>query len=1486
MTNLSGQTIKGYKMRELIGLGGFGSVYRAYQEVVDREVAIKVIHSQYANQPRFIRSFEYEAKLIARLEHVYIVPLYDFWRDPTGAYIVMRLLKGGSLQDLVRRDGPLAPERAAHVLDQVAQALAAAHKHGVVHQDIKTANILLDEDGNAFLSDFGISKDLSEPREPAPGDEPGEVVLHGSPEYMAPEQILRAGSDARTDIYSLGIVLFEILTGVKPFVSVNDEELIRKQLYDKVPRLQEFRAELPEALNVVIQRATDKAPRQRYANALMMAENLRQFVEIARRGDETQEVAAVKVEASELHLDESLFFDPPNPYKGLRAFQETDAQDFFGRDQLIERLYQRSRGEARFLAVVGPSGSGKSSVVRAGLLPKLRQHSADWFIATMTPGSHPLRELEAVLISVAQNDESQFAPLLLDGITGIERAVDAALGDFLSELVLFIDQFEEVFTLIDDETERMHFINSLVHAMQAPNSRLRVIVTLRADFYDRPLMYGNLGRLLQQRTEIVLPMGPEELTQAIVKPAERVGLKLEPGLVNEILNDISGQPASLPLLQFALTELYSSRKGNALTHKAYTDSGGVSGAMTRRADEIFMMLSPESKEAAKQLFLRLVTPGDGTEDTRRRVFLSELLSIEGDSRLLQQVTELFGKRRLLSFDNDPTTRMPTVEIAHEALIRNWKQLRTWLNQNRDSLRLHRQLALATREWANAQRDRSYLASGARLIQFESLLESKLVSLNRDEREYLDSSISRRQRESQLKGIGIAVLSIIAVLGVALAVFAFDRERRAIENGNLARSRELSITALTNGSQLDIAALLSETAVRVANTFDARSTMLKILQSGFSNSAHLVTFLHGQNAEIRAVAVSPDGRLIATGDSLGHVRFWDAITYRPVEVTEVVHAGEVNTVKFSPDGRTLASAGDDRVILLTDVRSGTRERLEGHADGIWALAFHPDGTLLASASEDDTVRLWNLTSGESRELRRFADDVFAVSFHPQGTMLAVGGADSLVTLWDPLTGEAIGQPLTGHQNWVRALAFNPSGALLASGGSDTNILLWQTSGGTPIGALSGHTAAVRDLAFVSGATLASGGDEGTINLWNVGQGAVIDQIGNLQGRPVRTLATSADGRYLFVGGTARAASVWDLSTTRRLGTGNISDHQTTIHELWTTPLHVLTLGVTPDGAALSVIRRSADTLDVIDELVLASDVPSNYAAYAVSPDGRVLALGTLSGQIELFSLSDGARITTLTRNVEGAIFALAFSPDGRRLAAGDQTSTGATDGGVQLFEQTDVGWQAIGERVSAHPDRVMALTFSTNGHLLATGGRDASIRLWDVPGLTPSGPAFEGHTAAVIALAFAPDDLTLVSGGRDNLILRWSRENPARIQRLQGHVNWVTDLDFNGDGSLLSSAGRDNSLLLWDLTEGEPRLLGNPFVHAGPVAATAFAPDGRTVIAAAEINQATEVVKWHIELSLWETVACRLANRTFTEDERSRYLQGNEGIALCGDQAGS
>jgi ABC-type glycerol-3-phosphate transport system substrate-binding protein len=549
----------------------------------------------------------------------------------------------------------------------------------------------------------------------------------------------------------------------------------------------------------VIDRATDLDPEVRYRDVETFAQ------------DAIRELIGAEETPAPAELGEVA-----NPYMGLRPFEQIDAALFFGRDRLVSRLVARlgEHGQrSRFVAVVGPSGSGKSSVVKAGLLPALRQGalplSDRWFAVDMTPAPQPFEELESALLRVAVDPPPNLLAELASSETGLRRMVRQLLPEG-SQLVLVVDQFEELFTQVGaDIADR--FIDTLVETVRDTHSNVRIVITLRADFYDRPLRHRGLGELLREGTEVITPMSPQELEQSIARPAATVGVAFEPALVAQLVTDVVDRPGALPLLQFTLTELFDNRAAATIPLPDYQAVGGVSGALVARADGLLAGVSPTAQDATRQVFLRLVTLGEGSEDTRRRVLEAELHQLSVESQDLDQILEVFGRHRLLSFDRDPVTRGPTVEISHEALFTQWQRLRDWIDEARHDVRNQRRLAQAMNEWTAAGRGSDYLLRGGQLDQLAGWAATTSVPMSGPERDFLGTSLAERdrtereRREQEERATEaersarqrLRLLSVVGIAAVVVAVLAVS----ALVQRQAAKDAEAAIDRLQRASVL-------------------------------------------------------------------------------------------------------------------------------------------------------------------------------------------------------------------------------------------------------------------------------------------------------------------------------------------------------------------------------------------------------------------------------------------------------------------------------------------------------------------------------------------------------------------------------------------------------------------------------------------------------------------------------------------------------------
>jgi len=1165
-------SLPGYEVRGRIGQGAFGVVWRAYQPSVGREVAVKVIRPEFSSDPAFVRRFEAEARTIARLAHPHIVPLIDFWRDPDSAYLVLGLMSGGSLLTAMGA-GALDQSAARRVLGQVGSALHHAHAQGVSHGDVKPANVLLDGAGNAYLSDFGIAARLLD----------AQMVASASsaPEFRAPEEPLTGPSPA-SDLYALGA-----LAGV---------------LLEEAPELE-----------AVLARATAPKPDDRYQSA---AELLYAVDEI-------------------LGVEPTVSVQPVvsrNPYKGLRAFDKGDAVDYYGRTELTAALLA-AVAEHRFVTVVGPSGSGKSSAVQAGLLPALTdgaiKGSDAWYVTVLTPGPHPLDALAQALEQVSDHHvdpaDLDHRPLVLDLLRGDEE----------TEVVVVVDQLEELFTLVDGPAERERFVELLVSAVEDERSRVRVVATLRADFYDRPLEDERLGRLVRDGQVTVLPPAREELVEMITAPSQAVGLRWEPGLPHRITQDVGNQPGGLPLLQYALTELVERRTGDLLTGDDYARIGGVSGALATRAESTFGQLTPAQRRAARQIMARLVTVDEGGDDTRRRVRRSELESLDIPLADLEAVLGSFTTQRLLLADRDPLTRGPTVEVAHEAILREWSRLREWIDDQRDALILGRRFRGALSEWETNQRHSDYLLTGNRLAPFTGWVET--ARLTQDETTYYQASLKRdqaqrtahRRRRRTLTGVLAAAAVVATTLGAIAAVQAqrAEREARITDARRLAGAAAL---ALSEDPELAILLALESANLSLAAGEPLLPQTIAALQQS-TQTSRLEFRLHGA---FDRVTISPDGALLATTTAT-EVVIWDAVTGERLRNLTSGNDESWEDVAFSPDGGVLAVAhwphdqGEEPVagyVGFWDTVTWTEvDRL---AHSALRVTWSPDGRLLATATNPEgnsdlgelfSVTLWEVDTGDER----FSVDERGrgVAFADNGTLLVTDKAGRRVVLYDSVTGEATGHLDTGDVGWPYELSVDPerNQVMVSLFGADlvelwdleTRSLLW-----SPVLPASAQVAIDEQTGL-----MASGGIEGTVNLHDPDTGSVMATLSG-HTADLRDLAFYPGGERLVSVAGDGETRVWDLTPSGPVGVFATEAGTST---------GATGLQLSPDGdeAAITLIG-ALERFDIATGELLGSFEGhlTQFTLAPVSPDWRFMAHVNSAGEATIRDVATAAIVTRL------------------------------------------------------------------------------------------------------------------------------------------------------------------------------------------------------------------------------------------------------------------
>ena len=1151
-----------------------------------------------------------------------------------------------------------------------------------------------------------------------------------------------------------------------------------------------------------------------------------------------------------------------SPYRGLSSFGERDAALFFGRESasadVLEAMSRRLEGTG-LLVVSGVSGAGKSSLVRAGVLPRLRgaglgaaPEAASWPCLVFTPGSQPLDELAVRVAPAAGADAAAVRRELAAGPAGFALTArqaalahpDAADGDGLPDragqqrILLVVDQFEQLFTQCESEDERLKFITALHAAAAATGDRRApaaiVVVLVRADFEARLADYPVLTPAVQDRY-LLTAMTERQLRMAITQPAITVGASVDADLVQVLLDEVrtrSGAPGAasggaigagvLPLLSHALDQAWRSRAGQALTLADYERTGGIEGAVAGSAQRAYEDLTPAQKVVAQQVFIRLTATSSDGVDTVNRALKAELTEGKDPAEIrdVEAVLEAFTSERLLTLAADH------VEISHEILLTAWPLLHdTWLAETHADRIVLTRLHNVTAEWARHSRDASYLYGGSLLQAADETAAriradpARYAPLTQTERDFLQASKQRRVLRRRLLSGAVAVLVVASL--VAASVFFF-LQQTAVSQERIAQSQAMAAEA-TNLLPTDgpLAMLLSLQAYERAPTPQAESALIQASQQPLD-------YLVVAGLWIRNVAFSANGRTFAAGDardSRGHIGLWDVATgQRDATLAE---GSPVGSVAFSRDG--ILAAGDaSGHIGLWDV--ATRRRIATLAAGgtVWNVAFSPDGQILAAGDASGHIGLWDVATRRRITTLTLAggDIVRSVAFSPDGHTLAAGDDGGQVGLWDVATARRIATLTFAEGDTVSGVAFSPDGHTLAVGDNSGHIGLWDVPTGRRAATLA-EGSPVASVAFSpDGHTLAVGDNSGHIGLWDVPTGRRAATLA--EGGTVYGVAFSPDGHTLAASDFSGDVALWDVATAQRavsLAEGNSvssaafspDGHTLAAGDyggqvgLWDVATGRRDATLAEGGGIVSSVAFSPDghTLAAGDNggHIGLWDVATGrrnatlaaggpVGSVAFSRDG-ILAVGGASGHIGLWDVATGRRIATLTLAEGGFVSSVAFSPDGHTLAVGDY------GGQVGLWDV------ATGRRDAtlAEGGPVNGVAFSPDGHTLAVGDNYVHIGLWDVA--TARRAATLTERSGVYSVAFSPDGQTLVTGDYVGNVGIWNAANGHQFANL-AEGSTVSSLAFSPHGQVLALGGMNgNIVLLWqNLTNLTQRL----FMH--------------------------------------------------------------------------
>ena len=1170
------------------------------------------------------------------------------------------------------------------------------------------------------------------------------------------------------------------------------------------------------------------------------------------------------------------------PYRGLLYFREEDAPFFFGRDAAIDNILATIQRE-RLIVVVGASGCGKSSVVRAGLIPRLRQnHQTTWEVITLFPGDDPLHSLAQAFVPLLEPEMTETERLievnkLAQGFSRGELSLHNVTNRILSKqrgtdrLLLVADQWEELYTLTRNEWERRRFIDELLDATQRES--LSVVLTLRGDFVGKALAYRPLSDRLQGVQINLGPMKREELEQAIKRPAGKVNLQFEPGLIKRILDDVGEEPGNLPLLEFVLKRLWEDRQGGMLLHEVYDTMGGLQGAVAKKADELYSQLSPLEQEAVKRVFLYVVRPGEGGEDTRRRARLMEI------GEAARTVVKKLADERLL-VTAQGTGDEDTVEVSHEALIRHWNRLQIWLNEDREFLLWRERFRALFQEWHRSPEDGVALLRGKLLNEARDWLSQRKESLSEREQHFIlesqcaqENEANREQEAERRRLRNLRWFVSVLFVSLLMSVSAALKARIEMDRAEVRELIAAADSSLNNDPQRSLLMAIRAVAETAANNetvaMDARARVHRALRAAsgvFSEGEDLAVdaeavlhravqasrtkhVLANHSRGVWTVAFSHNGELLATAGADGTARIWDPATGKQLRSFEG-HAREIRGVAFSRDGKSLATASYDGTARVWDVKTGGSKRFEGHSHYVRGVAFSPDGSLLATASQDKTAILWEThTATPKAHLKAHTLPVWDVAFSPDGSLLATASADKTANIWDVKTGE-LRRTLKGHTDKVSSVAFSPDGEFLATSGADGLTIIWEVKTGRSSMSIANHNGNVWGVAFSpDGTKLATTGGDGTTKVWDRNSGQTLFTLVGHRGRVIG-IAFSPDGHMLATASDDGTARVWDLTSSPELLT--LAGHNGWVWGVAFSPDGTKLATASDDGTARIWDSTSGKELKRLN----GHSLPVRDIAF--DADGERLATSSLDGTAIVWNVASGKQIRKLEGNKDRGV-GIALSPDGTKVA------TAMDDYTVRLL---DVNSGKLLRILKGHKGFVYDLAFNAEGTRMATASDDETIKIWEVDSGTTYKDLPHRHTAPVRGIAFGPSGALLVSVGADGMAKIWDVAKGEVLHTLSGHIGEVRGVAFSKNGEHVATAGDDGIARVWNAKSGKLELTLQG--HFGLVLGVSFSPDGKR-LATAGADRSVQLyaldITTLVDLGLGRL---RLANQSLV-DECRKYL---------------
>ncbi|MGB3535658.1 MAG: caspase family protein [Microcoleaceae cyanobacterium] len=1173
-----------------------------------------------------------------------------------------------------------------------------------------------------------------------------------------------------------------------------------------------------------------------------------------------------------------------SPYRDLKYFTEQpeDAEFYYGREKVTEQLIEKVK-KNNFLAVLGTTGSGKSSLMRAGLLYQLKQGqkipgSNNWkYLGKLKPREEPFNRLKQ---------------LLGDDLTLIE----AIKNSREERVILVVDQFEECFTMCQCQEQRQKFLSALVEALKNDNNKFCLIIGMRIDY---------LSNLLDSRTGFatyiagknkqvfVTPLQQKELEQAIIQPAKKAGLQVEPGLAVTISNDLLNLPRNLPLLQYVMTKVYQqaekSKEPRYLTRKMYESLGNVKEILKERADQFYENLNSEDEKlVAKKIFLEL-TQLDQGRYSHRRIRKQTLINRHHPQQLVDHVIQKLEEAGLITKEHES---LPIIEIAHDALIYEWDKLHEWVRENKIFLKLRDEIELAAKSWrhnslltSSTSETSDFLWKGNKLYSAQYYLNQyiKLGYLSEDAEEFIQKSTEADEKIKQYREKGIQKLKdaeqkaktrmwivIIATIGVCIfggTTLRAEQKVLTSQQRTQLREKAADIRRFIHINPFE-ALVRAIAATHSSQNIFGKNKVLLTVQGSLRESIQLASqeeVLVGHESTILSIAVNPEKPdLIATAGSDSKVWIWRRNGYPLVRAHDTQQTN-ISTIIFARNGDVM-TGGIDGSIKVWEINNNDNELEEkkekgyNHQSSILVIAVNPKTGDIASSDADGRVQLRNLQTGKSDEISLgHKGAVRTLDFSPDGKYLYSAGEDGKVKQWNTET-KISSDILSEAKGVIQSVAISPNGIYIASGNQAGEITIRNQNTGK-LTTLPTRPESINTLSFSSdNQYLVSGGEDKVVRVWNLTNSELENEFKG-HGKTINTVIFSPDNQYIYSGSDDTYLRLWSLEEDPQFGNWWTHDHRVT--SVSASENNHIVFG-SEDGKVFIWEKKKQE----VTPLQTNSNSPVN--AVAISQNGELIVSGRQDGKLIVTGKQQSIQENTSTKWEDAAISSVAMTPDGRFIVSGSE------NGKVRLwtFENHQIKLNKIIQKKDQ--SAIKSVAISESGNLIAFGNEQGNIKLWNQT--TEANQLFKGHKGAVNAVTFSSDGKYLISAGKDKTVQVWDTQKQQQIGNvLRGHrrgVNSVVIIPSSTDELLIASSGEGGTLRLWmwNIKQEKGKHIAQLVQeYKGAINALAIRPDGKEIVSIA----GKEIRTWQGETwEKWLEKACEL-----WQGEELEFINKKEGTQI-------